>query len=75
MTELNISWCDSVTENGIEVLARGCPKLKKVSAKGCRKINDRAIIFLALYCPNIEYLNLHSCDVSSICKAVVVVLW
>lgn len=32
---------------------------------GCKQVNDRAVIALALYCPGIEVLNLHSCDVSS----------
>lgn len=31
---------------------------------GCKQVNDRAVIALALYCPGIEVLNLHSCDVS-----------
>lgn len=55
-----------MTENGVEALARGCPKIKKFSSKGCKQVNDRAVICLATYCPNIEVLNLHSCDVSTL---------
>lgn len=32
--EINISWCHLVTQNGVEALAKGCPKLKKFSSKG-----------------------------------------
>lgn len=64
LIELNISWCHQITEKGIEALARGCTKLKKISCKGCKEVNDRAVIFLSKYCHNIEILNLHNCNVS-----------
>lgn len=47
----------------MEALARGCPKLKRFSSKGCRQINDDAVVCLSNYCKGIEVLNLHSCDV------------
>lgn len=31
---------------------------------GCKKVNDAALNALANFCPEIEVLNLHSCDVS-----------
>lgn len=52
------------SQNGVEALARGCNKLKRFSSKGCRQINDDAVICLSTYCKGIEVLNLHSCDVS-----------
>lgn len=83
LTEINVSWCNLITENGVEAIARGCNKVKKFSSKGeyfnsfsktelfnnyfvkagCKQVNDRAVIALALFCPNIEVLNLHSCEV------------
>lgn len=86
--EINISWCNLISENGVEALARGCNKVKKFSSKGkclmslsqvnvwfknflfpligCKKVNDAALNALAKFCPKIEILNLHSCDVSGI---------
>lgn len=32
--------------------------------KGCKRVNDTALNALAKFCPGIEVLNLHSCDVS-----------
>jgi len=47
----------------VEALARGCVKLRKFSSKGCKQINDNAIMCLAKYCPDLMVLNLHSCEV------------
>lgn len=64
LMEINVSWCDLITENGVEALARGCNKLKRFSSKGCKQVNNNAVICLATYCKSLEVLNLHSCDVS-----------
>lgn len=50
-----------MTEHGVEAIAKGCNKIKRFSSKGCKQINDKAVIFLANFCPGIEVLNLHSC--------------
>lgn len=34
LTHVNVSWCQSITESGVEALARGCPKLKSFICKG-----------------------------------------
>lgn len=62
--ELNVSWCDQISENGVEALARGCPKLRRFSSKGCKRVNNNAVICLATYCTGLEVLNLQKCDVS-----------
>ena len=46
-------------------MARGCPKLKRFSSRGCKCVNNNAVICLATYCKQIEVLNLQNCDVSS----------
>lgn len=61
--EINVSWCDLISENGVEALSRGCHKLKRFSSKGCKQVNNNAVICLATYCKQLEVLNLHSCDV------------
>ncbi|KAI8441669.1 hypothetical protein MSG28_015213 [Choristoneura fumiferana] len=63
LTHVNVSWCQSITENGVEALARGCPKLKSFICRGCKQVNDRAVSCLATYCPDLEVLNVQGCDV------------
>lgn len=60
-----MSWCDLISENGVEALSRGCPKLKRFSCKGCKRVNNNAVICLATYCNALEVLNLQGCDVKS----------
>ncbi|KAI8441674.1 hypothetical protein MSG28_015213 [Choristoneura fumiferana] len=62
LTHVNVSWCQSITENGVEALARGCPKLKSFICRGCKQVNDRAVSCLATYCPDLEVLNVQGCD-------------
>lgn len=70
LLEINVSWCDLISENGVEALSRGCTKLKRFSSKGCKRVNNNAVICLATYCHSLEVLNLHSCDVSVINQAI-----
>jgi hypothetical protein len=34
----DISWCMSITENGIRILAESCPKLTTFKAEGCAHV-------------------------------------
>jgi len=34
LTHVNVSWCQGITENGVEAVARGCPRLKSFISKG-----------------------------------------
>jgi hypothetical protein len=34
----DISWCMSITENGIRILAESCPKLTVFKAEGCTHV-------------------------------------
>ena len=38
LSELNISWCVSITDFGIEQLFHGCNNLKTLTAKGCESV-------------------------------------
>lgn len=51
LEQLNISWCDQVTKDGIQALVRGCGGLKALFLKGCTQVilhvvfmNDRGTI-------------------------------
>lgn len=38
LEQLNISWCDQVTKDGVQALVRGCGGLKALSLKGCTQV-------------------------------------
>lgn len=38
LEQLNISWCDQVTKDGIQALVRCCPGLKGLFLKGCTQV-------------------------------------
>lgn len=38
LEQLNISWCDQVTKDGIQALVRGCGGLKALFLKGCTQV-------------------------------------
>lgn len=53
LEQLNISWCDQVTKDGIQALVRGCGGLKALFLKGCTQVilpvllvNDRGTMNL-----------------------------
>lgn len=42
LEQLNISWCDQVTKDGIQALVRSCPGLKGLFLKGCTQVQLQA---------------------------------
>lgn len=47
LSQLNISWCDQISDNGIEALARGCKELNTLRCKGCVMVSNlREISFM-----------------------------
>ncbi|MEQ2159588.1 hypothetical protein GOODEAATRI_024552, partial [Goodea atripinnis] len=43
LEQLNISWCDQVTKDGIQALVRSCPGLKGLFLKGCTQVLLRVL--------------------------------
>ena len=35
---LNLSWCDQITKDGVEVLVRGCRGLRALLLRGCTQV-------------------------------------
>ena len=65
LEELNISWCQNITDKGIRLIAEGCPYLKSLICKGCEGLT--ANCFSDLNPGNVKelrVLNLLSCSVS-----------
>ena len=38
--ELNLSWCNEVTDVGISRLSKGCEMLQKLYVYGCNQVSD-----------------------------------
>lgn len=38
LENLNLSWCDQITRDGIEALSRGCNTLKALFLRGCTQV-------------------------------------
>lgn len=54
-----------VKVNAVKFTRENLSKLNvKFHFAGCKKVNDPALNALANFCPKIEILNLHSCDVN-----------
>ena len=60
LTDLNLSWCNQLTDLGCERLAAGCPLIKKLDLTCCSLVGDAGIESLAAACRIVE-LNLHGC--------------
>uniref|UniRef100_A0A8C5K4N7 F-box and leucine-rich repeat protein 20 n=1 Tax=Jaculus jaculus TaxID=51337 RepID=A0A8C5K4N7_JACJA len=61
LEQLNISWCDQVTKDGIQALVRGCGGLKALFLKGCTQLEDEALKYIGAHCPELVTLNLQTC--------------
>uniref|UniRef100_A0A8C2WXD6 F-box and leucine rich repeat protein 20 n=1 Tax=Cyclopterus lumpus TaxID=8103 RepID=A0A8C2WXD6_CYCLU len=62
LEQLNISWCDQVTKDGIQALVRCCPGLKGLFLKGCTQLEDEALKHIGAHCPELVTLNLQTCS-------------
>ncbi|XP_041759441.1 F-box/LRR-repeat protein 2 isoform X3 [Coregonus clupeaformis] len=59
---LNLSWCDQITRDGIEALARGCNNLRGLFLRGCTQLEDGALKHLQKHCPELTTINMQSCS-------------
>lgn len=50
LEQLNISWCDQVTKDGVQALVRSCPGLKGLFLKGCTQVRRGENLDKGLLC-------------------------
>ncbi|KAJ3153765.1 anaphase-promoting complex subunit Hcn1 [Geranomyces michiganensis] len=59
---LDMSFCGTaVTDANLLVLARGLPRLERLSIRGCVQITEQGIGYLARYAKNLKMLNVSQC--------------
>ncbi len=66
LSTLRVGWSssynDSVTDDGIVHVGRGCPNLRELSLMRCRQVTDAALESLARGCTVLEQLDLSYCN-------------
>ncbi|KAI6241499.1 Leucine Rich repeat-containing domain protein [Aphelenchoides fujianensis] len=62
LMELNISYCTNITDDGIELLFRGCPNLTSFIAKGCDGLTANCFHGLNKQMSQLQTLNLLACS-------------
>ncbi|XP_012069470.1 F-box/LRR-repeat protein 4 isoform X1 [Jatropha curcas] len=61
LEDLNLRFCEGLTDTGLVELAQGCGKsLKTVSVAACAKITDISLEAVSSYCKSLESLSLDS---------------
>ena len=53
-----------VTDEGLTVLCRLCPQLRKLSLKACEGVTDRGVRAVAVHCRGLQQLNVQDCRLS-----------
>ncbi|KAI5081805.1 hypothetical protein GOP47_0001548 [Adiantum capillus-veneris] len=61
LEELNLGWCETVTDIGVTGLVSWCSDLRRIDLCGCLEITDRSVIALADKCHHLSVLNLYNC--------------
>ncbi|XP_055531449.1 uncharacterized protein LOC129722187 [Wyeomyia smithii] len=58
LTEVNLSHCVHITEEGIDAMVRNCPSLESIDLSDCYHINDACIDSICKHLPRIATLKL-----------------
>lgn len=54
---LNLSWCDQITRDGIEALARGCAGLRALFLRGCTQVRTFIFFISGYFMPSLALLK------------------
>ncbi|MCL7044404.1 hypothetical protein MKW94_012944 [Papaver nudicaule] len=62
LQKINLSGCRSITDKGLESLAKCCSSLKEVRLSRCRRITDSGISYLIQNCCELHSLSIDGCN-------------
>ncbi|KAM4808190.1 F-box/LRR-repeat protein 17 [Rhinophrynus dorsalis] len=62
ITELNISDCHNVSDEGVCMVAQNCHGLLKYTAYRCKQLSDISVIALASHCPSLQKVHVGNQD-------------
>ncbi|XP_064645007.1 uncharacterized protein LOC135498609 [Lineus longissimus] len=63
LQSLDLSWCENLTTDGINLVAKMCTLLKKLELRQCA-VTDKTLELLGSQCPLLEKLNLSNVDIT-----------
>lgn len=55
---LDISYCNKISDDGIEVIALEFAGLQKIGLTRCYRLTERTLDILSMYCPHLEQIEL-----------------
>lgn len=58
LVQLDLTWCEKITDLGVSHLARGCTNLTDLSLAYCEMIASQGVIAIAENCPHIHTLDI-----------------
>ena len=61
LDDLDLSWCEEISEDGLNRVARHCHTLRRLLLRSC-PLSERTLHLLADNCTNLRHLNLSSFD-------------
>nr|XP_054309877.1 F-box/LRR-repeat protein 20-like isoform X8 [Pongo pygmaeus] len=62
LRQLSLSLLPELTDNGLVVVARGCPSLEHLALSHCSRLSDKGWAQAASSWPRLQHLNLSSCS-------------
>lgn len=62
LVDLNLNSCDSITDEGFQLLAKSCPSLQKIDVGFCRQVTDSFVMDLAANTRPLKEVWLFSCN-------------
>lgn len=60
--QLNLSYCENITDVGIVTIAKKCINLKQINLEGCILLTDLSIKEIFFNCIQLTHINLNSCE-------------
>eukprot|EP01038_Epipyxis_sp_PR26KG_P015948 gene15948-21641_t len=62
LSELDVVWCDRITDAGLVMVGMNCPSIKSLNVSYCRRVTDEGICSIATGCPLLESIQMISCE-------------
>ncbi|PRP85377.1 hypothetical protein PROFUN_07085 [Planoprotostelium fungivorum] len=59
---LNLSWCKTLTDKGLQSIVEGCPGLESLVLAWCIQVTSKAIHDLTRTTPHLRQLNIRGCS-------------
>eukprot|EP00656_Telonema_subtile_P006602 TRINITY_DN13056_c0_g1_i2.p1 TRINITY_DN13056_c0_g1~~TRINITY_DN13056_c0_g1_i2.p1 ORF type:complete len:245 (-),score=33.38 TRINITY_DN13056_c0_g1_i2:123-857(-) len=62
LRSVDLSWCSSLSDVGVEALASSCHELNRISLAGCKRLTDASVELLGTHLRGLESIDLRSLE-------------